>query len=201
LPLDKIERRVYTFNKMSKKIFTTQEVAQLLSCDLTTVIKWVNAGKLNAYKTPGGHRRIEKHDLVKFISQYDMPMPEKLREVNRVLIVDDDPLFVEMAAAILGKVENISIDSAKEGFEAGEKVISFRPHVVILDMKLPGIDGFEVCRRIKDREETAGVKVIAVTAYGTPDDKKRILECGADHYFQKPVKAEQLLNTVQKLLP
>ena len=68
-------------------------------------------------------------------------------------------------------------------------------------MKLPGIDGFEVCRRIKDREETAGVSVIAVTAYGTPDDKKRILECGADHYFQKPVKAEQLLNTVNKLLP
>jgi len=185
---------------MSKKIFTTQEVAQLLSCDLTTVIKWVNAGKLNAYKTPGGHRRIEKEDLVKFIRGYDMPMPDELQEVNRVLIVDDDPQFVEMIAAVLGKLENIRLDSAKEGFEAGEKVISFNPHVVILDIRLPGIDGFEVCRRIKDREETAGVKIIAVTAYGTPDDKKRILECGADHYFQKPLKAEQFLNTVQKLL-
>jgi len=173
----------------------------MLSCDLTTVIKWVNAGKLNAYKTPGGHRRIEKEDLIKFISQYDMPMPEDLQEVSRVLIVDDDPEFIEMTAAVLKKIENIRLDSAKEGFEAGEKVVSFRPHVVILDMRLPGIDGFEVCRRIKDREDTAGVSVIAVTAYGTPDDKKRILECGADHYFQKPVKAEQLLNTVNKLLP
>lgn len=173
----------------------------MLSCDLTTVIKWVNAGKLDAYKTPGGHRRIEKEDLIRFISQYDMPMPEDLQEVNRVLIVDDDPEFTEMTAAVLRKIQNIRLDSAKEGFEAGEKVISFRPHVVILDMKLPGIDGFEVCRRIKEREETAGVKVIAVTAYGTPDDKNRILECGADHYFQKPVKAEQLLNTVKKLLP
>ncbi|MCD6311806.1 MAG: response regulator [Elusimicrobia bacterium] len=186
---------------MNKKIFTTQEVAQLLSCDLTTVIKWVNAGKLGAYKTPGGHRRIEKEGLVKFISKYNMPMPDELLEENRVLIVDDDPEFTEMTAAVLRKIDNIRLNSAKEGFEAGEKVISFRPHVVILDIKLPGIDGFEVCRRIKDSEETAGVKIIAVTAYGTPDDKKRILECGADHYFQKPVKSEQFLNTVKKLLP
>ncbi|MBA3065959.1 response regulator [bacterium] len=186
---------------MSKKIFTTQDVAQLLSCDLTTVIKWVNAAKLNAYKTPGGHRRIEKADLLEFIKKYDMPMPDELQEVSRVLIVDDDPQFIEMTAAVLGQIENIRLDSAKEGFEAGEKVISFNPHVVILDIKLPGIDGFEVCRRIKDREETAGVKVIAVTAYGTLDDKNRIMECGADHYFQKPVKSEQLISTVKKLLP
>jgi len=185
---------------MIKQIFTTQEVAMMLSCDLTTVIKWVNTGKLKAYKTPGGHRRIEKADLVEFIKKYEMPFPEELKELNRILIVDDDPEFIEMAAIILGKIENVRLDSAKEGFEAGEKVISFNPNVVVLDIKLPGIDGYEVCRRIKSREETKDVKVLAVTAYGSTEDKNKALGCGADGYLQKPIKSEQFIKAVQNLL-
>ena len=115
--------------------------------------------------------------------------------------MDDAPEFIEMAAAVLGKIENVRLDSAKEGFEAGEKAIAFKPHVVILDIKLPGIDGYEVCRRLKSREETKNVRVVAVTAYGSMEDKKKALESGADHYFQKPVKTEQFLKTVQNLLP
>ncbi|GAF94703.1 unnamed protein product, partial [marine sediment metagenome] len=121
---------------MSKRIFTTQDVSRMLSCDLTTVIKWVNEGKLKAYKTPGGHRRIEEADLTDFVKKFKLPFPEELKSENRVLIVDDDPNFITLAAGYLGQIENICLDSAGEGFTAGEKVISFNPHIVILDVKL-----------------------------------------------------------------
>ncbi|MCD6423614.1 MAG: response regulator [Elusimicrobia bacterium] len=184
----------------NKSIFTTQEVAELLSCDLTTVIKWVNSGKLNAYKTPGGHRRIEKSELLKFIKKYNLPFPEELKEENRILIVDDDPEFVEIARGYLKEIKDAKIEVASDGFSAGEKVISFKPHLVILDIKLPGLDGFEVCRNIKSDENTSQIKIIAVTAYDSPQDKKKILESGADHYFSKPLERGKFLNTVEKLL-
>ncbi|MFH1958606.1 MAG: response regulator [bacterium] len=185
---------------MNKKIFTTQDVSRMLSCDLTTVIKWVNEDKLKAYKTPGGHRRIEGPDLVDFVKKFKLPFPDELKEENRVLIVDDDPDFVSLTAGYLQKVDNIRIDSANEGFMAGEKVISFNPHVVILDVKLPGIDGYEVCRRIKEREETKGIKIVVVTAYDSPQDRRNALESGADVYFAKPLKSDQFVSTVKKFL-
>lgn len=186
---------------MKRRIFTTQDVSRMLSCDLTTVIKWVNEGKLKAYKTPGGHRRIEDADLTDFVKKFKLPFPEELKSENRILIVDDDPDFINLAADYLGQIENICLDSASEGFTAGEKVISFNPHVVILDVKLPGIDGYEVCRRIKGKEETKGIKIVVVTAYDSPQDRRNALESGADVYFAKPLKSEQFVSTIKKLLP
>jgi len=183
-----------------KNIFTTQDVAELLSCDLTTVIKWVNSGKLNAYKTPGGHRRIEKGELIKFIKKYNLPFPEELKEENRILIVDDDPEFVEIVIGYLREIKDAKIEVASDGFSAGEKVVAFTPHLVILDIKLPGIDGFEVCKKIRSDEKTSHAKIIAVTAYNSPQDKKKILDSGADYYFPKPLDGTKFLNTVKKLL-
>jgi len=80
-------------------------------------------------------------------------------------------------------------------------VISFSPHVVILDVKLPGIDGYEVCRRIKEKEETKNIKIVVVTAYDSPQDRNNALESGADVYFSKPLKSEQFVSTIKKLLP
>ena len=172
----------------------------MLSCDLTTVIKWVNAGKLKAYKTPGGHRRIAKEDLVEFIKKYNMPFPDELKEENRILIVDDDAEFREIAKGYLQKLEDIKIEEASDGFEAGEKVISFKPHVVILDIRLPGVDGYEVLRRIKKNEETKKVKVVAATAFSSPEDRKKVMALGADLYIGKPLKAEHFLNSIKRLL-
>jgi len=172
----------------------------MLSCDLTTVIKWVNEDKLKAYRTPGGHRRIEEASLVNFVKKFKLPFPDELKGENRILIVDDDSDFVSLTAGYLQKIDNIRLDSASEGFMAGEKVISFNPRIVILDIKLPGIDGYEVCRRIKEREETKHIKIVVVTAYDSPQDRRNALDSGADVYFAKPVKSEEFVSTIKKLL-
>jgi excisionase family DNA binding protein len=137
---------------MEKKIFTTYEVSQYCSVDLSTVINWIEEGKLLAYKTPGGHRRVEKEDLVHFLKKYQMPIPADLvkRERRRVLIVDDNRTVVDLIVRALKKLKKkCEVDSAFDGLEAGRKLVTFEPVLVILDLMLPEIDGFKVCKNIR----------------------------------------------------
>jgi DNA-binding response OmpR family regulator len=87
-----------------------------------------------------------------------------------------------------------------DGFEAGIKVTSFKPGLIVLDLMMPGIDGFEVCRRIKGDRSTANVKVLAVTGYDTPENRERIIAAGADAYMTKPLDGEAFLDKVRALL-
>lgn len=82
---------------------------------------------------------------------------------------------------------------AAEGFEAGVKVMEFKPGLIILDLIIPGIDGFEVCRKIKGNPGTSHIRVLAVSGYVTAENRDRIMEAGADCYLPKPIKSDLLL--------
>ena len=83
-------------------------------------------------------------------------------------------------------------DVAADGFEAGRLVATCRPEVVLLDLKMPGLDGFQVCRTIKADPDTSSTVVIAMTGYHSPETEARILECGAIRCFSKPVEPSTL---------
>ena len=89
---------------------------------------------------------------------------------------------------------------AQDGFAAGDIVASRQPRVVILDLRMDGIDGFEVCRRIKAKPETADSFVIAATAYPTAQAKRRIQRCGANAFLTKPIDREELLRAIDGAL-
>jgi len=186
---------------MKKSIYTTYEVSKLLKCDLTTVIKWVNEGKISAYRTPGGHRRVKKEDLLDFLKKYKLPIPEELGTKSKILVVDDDPDSVDLIKGYLSRIGfDYEIEIARDGFEAGKKIIEFKPELVILDIRLPGINGYQVCRNIKNDKETKNTKVLAITAYASPEDRHKMLSLGADGYLPKPFKAEKFIKVVRKLL-
>ena len=84
------------------------------------------------------------------------------------------------------------MSTASDGFEAGRLVATSRPDVVVLDLRMPGLDGFHVCRTIKAAPETSGTTVIAITGFYSPEIEARILECGALRCFAKPVEPEVL---------
>jgi len=89
---------------------------------------------------------------------------------------------------------------ASDGFEAGVKIIEFKPGLVILDLVMPGMDGFEACRRIKENSNTAHIKVLAITGYDTEENKERIMSAGADAFMPKPLDMDRLLPNVDDLL-
>jgi excisionase family DNA binding protein len=188
---------------MSKSVFTTFEAAKICHVSPLSIINWVNAGRLAAFRTPGGHRRIRRDDLVRFMRENGMPLPEELREGSgrpRVLVVDDESAIREVIAEHLTlRAKPYEVMTAANGFEAGRMVASWRPDIVLLDLRMPGLDGFQVCRTIKADPDTSSTVVLAMTGYYTPETEARILECGALRCFAKPVEPSTLAAVVDGL--
>jgi excisionase family DNA binding protein len=174
-----------------KAVFTTFETAKLCQVSPLSIINWVNAGRLSAFRTPGGHRRIRREDLVRFMRDNGIPLPEDLREGSgrpRVLVVDDETSIRDTLAEFLTtRTRPYEVMTAQDGFEAGRLVATFRPNVVLLDLRMPGMDGFQVCRTIKAAPETSSTMVIAMTGYHNAETEARILECGAMKCLAKPL--------------
>jgi two-component system cell cycle response regulator len=118
---------------------------------------------------------------------------------HQVLIVDDEPLNVKLFASILS-VDGYDISSAFNGEQALEKVNEACPDLILLDIMMPGIDGFEVTRRLKGCVETKDIPIILITASDNADFKVIGHEAGADEFLNKPVKAPELKSRVKSLL-
>src|SRR5262245_42267433 len=103
---------------MQKDIYTTNEIDQLLSVDISTVAEWIDRGKLPAYRTPGGHRRVHKKDLLSFLHDYKMPVPVMIQREKRViLVVEDDRDFRSLVRRTLDRPD-VEIHEAEDGYAA-----------------------------------------------------------------------------------
>ena len=116
-----------------------------------------------------------------------------------VLIVDDDEKNVRLIRLILSK-EEYQVVSACSGSEALEMVDEKRPDIILLDIMMPGIDGFEVCKRLKADEQTRHLPVIMVTALQEKEDRIRAMEAGADDFITKPIDPDTLLAVISRHL-
>lgn len=187
-----------------KTVFTTFEAAKICHVSPLSIINWVNAGRLPAFRTPGGHRRIRKEDLARFMRENGIPLPEDLQDGSgrpKVLVVDDEPSIRNVLEEHLGsRTPPFDVVTAADGFEAGRLVATFKPDVVVLDLRMPGLDGFQVCRTIKADPESAGTIVIALTGYYTPETEARVLECGAQRCLAKPIEPSALASVVDSVL-
>ncbi len=186
---------------MEKEIFTTYEAGKICRVDLSTVIDWVGKGLLPAYRTPGGHRRIKKDDLVEFMKKYHLPLPPEWSEKKKILIIDDEPKIQSFCIRALKKMNlDCEIETADDGFSGGKKLSDSLPDLVILDLRLPGIDGFELCQKIRLDARLEKTKILAITAYDSPETKEKIIASGANAYLAKPFDIVDLMKSVEKLL-
>ncbi len=183
----------------SKQSFSTSEVARFCHVTPDTVRKWAEAGRIPVFKTPGGHRRIRRDDLIQFLQENGMPLGGDLKaDGMRVLVVDDEPAIVALIRRFLddcGRPFDISV--ATDGFDAGHQLGVFQPSVVILDLRLPGVDGFEICRRIKASPASATTKIIAMTGIPDADINERIMNLGASTCLKKPFTSADFRQALQ----
>jgi len=100
-----------------------------------------------------------------------------------LFIEDDDSFFYTFSIPLTARGYNVV--RASEGFQAVEKVLVERPDLIFLDIVLPGINGLDILKDLKERDETKGIKVVMLTNFGTEDNVKRAMELGADDYFSK----------------
>jgi excisionase family DNA binding protein len=185
-----------------KRVLSTTEAARLLRVAVKSVQNWIDQGRLRAGRTPGGHRRIDAQDLVVFLNEQNLSVPKELTLSSpRVLVVDDEPGVTDwIAGEIKARHPDWEVVEAHDGFSAGELVEAAKPDVVILDLRMPGLDGHEVCRRIKGKDNPNGTAIIAITAYPSPKTERAILECGARVCLSKPLDSDTLMGEVEEAL-
>jgi CheY-like chemotaxis protein len=118
---------------------------------------------------------------------------------SRVLVVDDNPQNTELVQAYLESLP-VEIASAVDGVEAMQVAERFRPDLILLDVMMPRMSGFEVCQKIKSNPALRDTVVIMVTALHEVGDFERAVECGCDDFLTKPVNKLELVTRVRSLL-
>jgi len=116
-----------------------------------------------------------------------------------VLIVDDNAQNAELLQAYLDD-QGYDIRIATDGVDAMEQVAARTPDIVLLDIMMPRMSGFEVCRRLKDDRQTRDIPIVMVTALNELGDVERGIDCGADDFLSKPVSKLELITRVKSLL-
>jgi len=179
-------------------LLSPMEVAKALNVAPVTVRKWAQKQMLQAVVTPGGHRRYPVGEVLRFAKQYGLSYHQQIEhEKLRILIVDDDEHVGGFLRELFADFpEQVECELAMDGFEAGHKIHAFRPDVVLLDIMMPGMDGFDVCRLIKSHDSTRHIRVIAMTGYFTEEKHRAMLAAGAETCLAKPMDIDRLLRMV-----
>lgn len=180
-----------------KRYLTPNEVAELLMVAPVTVRSWAQKGLLRAHTTPGGHRRFLKTEVERFALETGASDTNQRLAARRLLIVEDDVQLATMLTELLsGTNPSPTVEVANNGFDAGRKMLTFNPEIVLLDLMMPGLNGFEVCRQIKSDAAFRHVRVVAMTGYPSPENINAIMQAGAERCLTKPLDMSALLEAL-----
>ena len=181
-----------------KEYITPSEVASLLIVSPVTVRQWSQKGLLAFEQTPGGHRRYHYSTIEDFARKRGLHLHNRQSQALRILIVDDDPLICLYLTELLQTISSdIKTDTAKNGFEAGQKVQAFQPDILLLDLFMPDLDGFQTCQHIKQNPETNSIRIIAMTGHPSAENITRIINVGAESCLSKPIDEEELISALK----
>ncbi|MBC8871931.1 MAG: response regulator [Planctomycetes bacterium] len=122
-----------------------------------------------------------------------------MAETSRILIADDNQPNCELLEAYLAEID-CDVAIAVDGQDTVQKVGSFRPDVILLDVMMPKLSGFEVCRKLKDDPQTSRIMILMVTALNELGDIERAVQAGTDDFLSKPVNKIELLKRVENML-
>ena len=118
----------------------------------------------------------------------------------RILVVDDEPIARRTLCTLL-QMSGYFCAVAADGAQALELVHTFRPQAILMDLMMPVVNGFEATRRLKEDEETRSIRILALTASTTPQDRERALDAGVDDFLTKPINLDQLLLHLRRHVP
>jgi signal transduction histidine kinase/CheY-like chemotaxis protein len=130
----------------------------------------------------------------------DRTNPPPVTESRRILLVDDN-LDTATSLAVLFQIAGHETAVAHEGIAAIESAAGFRPHVILLDIGLPGMSGYDICRRLRERAWAQAITIIALTGWGQEADREKSRAAGFDHHLVKPVDFPELLALVTASKP
>jgi len=184
-----------------KKIFTTGEAAEICKVSQQTIIRCFDSGRLTGFRVPGSKfRRIPREELIRFMRANGIPLEILEGSRKRVLVVDDDVQILDLFVDVLGRDGRFEVRTATNGYDAGMLTESFEPHAVILDYKLPDINGNIVCQRIRAKPETKDTKIVFISGVVDREEIAALLKAGGDEFIKKPFDIRVLIARLTELL-
>lgn len=185
-----------------KRSLSTGEFAKFFGVGHRTVLRWIKEGYLHAFQLPGrGDNRIPIEEGARFMREHNIPVPPEIANAVaplKVLVVDDDKRITDMIRKYLRDYE-FSIHVAADGLKAGAALMKLRPELLILDLCIPRLDGFEVLKFVQQTPELENTKILVISGL-TEDQLKKAEEHGADKVISKPFELEELLKAVDSLV-
>jgi CheY-like chemotaxis protein len=199
------QRRMMSKDTNKMVVYSALEVANICGVVNQTAINWIRNDYLKAFSTPGGQYRVYQDDLVEFMKKRKMRIPSELLEESAtectpdtILIVDDDKgLNTVIAKYVAREFPVFQVLQAFDGFEAGAQMVDKRPANIVLDLDLPGINGFDLCKRINETGEFGSPRVFVITALQDEDLEERVKQMGAAKFFRKPINLKELAEAIK----
>lgn len=179
-----------------------EEVSEFLQIGLRTIYELARTGKIPCRKI-GKHWRFDREKVIEWMGQPGAVKIFGKSQNQRLLIVEDKPDVVKLfTIEIKGAFPTLEIESSDNGISALVKVGQFKPHILLLDIDLPRLNGIEVCRLLKQDPATKDIQIIGISGLADPDIDKKCLEAGATGFVLKGAKAYDevlaLLKTIIK---
>ncbi len=188
---------------MKNEALTTGQVAKYCQVTYRAVLKWIAEGKLKAYRTPGQHSRVHVKDFIEFLKKFNMPIPKELDETKRnrrALIIDDDQRITDLIRRALEGEKIFDIKVAHDGFSGGQAFAAFKPDLTVLDINMPGLNGYQVCEHIRKDPANKDSKILAISGEVEEDTREKILRLGANGFLAKPFEINDFLKKVYRML-
>ena len=182
------------------KLLKTNDAAEYLGVSRSSLTNWVKQGLLDSGSTPGGHYRFSLDKLDKFAEKRGLLIPRTLKDSGniKILVIDDDAAFREFIKDSLDVFSGFELREASDGMQGVLLIGTWKPDLVILDLRMPNMNGIEFCRILRRNEDTEDVKVIVTSAHLSPDAKAEILKLSVDAVLEKPVRVGSIVAAVEK---
>ena len=180
------------------------EVASILRVSNKSVLNWISKGALKTFTTYGGHHRIWPADVKAFVDQSGMDISFEFideRSPLRLLIIDDDRDYVRLMTQVLRvELPNVEVTSTGDGYEGLILIGEIQPQLLILDLKMPKLNGFEVLRRLATRAIEHQMKILVLSAYLDKNTRDRLAQTIANATLEKTSDFRVLIGLVADLL-
>ena len=184
-----------------KAVYTTGEVSRICNVSQQTVIRCFDSGKLKGFRVPASRfRRIPREALINFMKEHGIPLDQLETGKKRVLVVDDDDAIVEMLSELFERDGRFEVCTAQTGYDAGVLTESFRPDVMLLDFKLPDVNGNVVCRTVRANPNYEHMRIIIISGVADPDEVDELMAAGADEFIKKPFRVDAVISRVAEIL-
>lgn len=188
---------------MSKNTLTSTEAANYLGVSRSSLVGWMKQGLIQGEATPGGHYRFTFSVLDRFARQRGIAIPNRpgyQEEQPKILVIEDDPAFRSFIRDALEIFPRLQIQEAADGMQGALLLGIWNPTMIILDIRMPNVNGIEFLRLLRKNPATCNMKILVVSAQLSDDVREELRSLNVENMLEKPVRLSNFLTEFQTLL-